>query len=139
MSSYDITKYVDSIQPTLRWEAFPRPEDFKIERDKPIVSIQNITYELRIWLGKEDFSTGVVGGRFPDRLVYTRSGLTEPTHKVEILLEPDTLYLWTIRAHFDLDGNPRVTEWGVPIFRDWRRRSVTFPYRSHYAFMTPKL
>ena len=84
---------VDSLQPTMSWEPFPAP---------------NATYDLRIW------RAGRLG---PDTLVYSRANLDQATHKLEMALEPSTLYYWSVRAHFSEQGRERITEWS--------RRSVT--------------
>ncbi len=76
------TREVDSRQPTLRWEAFPRPEDLKADREGRLGNVRSVTYELRIWRAE---------GGFPAELVYARTGLTEPVHTVETPLAPDTL------------------------------------------------
>jgi hypothetical protein len=44
-------------------------------------------------------------------LVYRREHLTEPIHTLEILLEPNVRYFWTVRARFTVDGKTKVTEW----------------------------
>lgn len=121
---------VDSLQPTLAWEPFPgvdeRPAgDFKdiprktqpqsgpigltsylkwpfVEVDMRKVS--NITYELRIWEVQND-------SRGP--LVYQRRDIPKPSHTIETKLKPESRYLWTVRAHFLLDGHPRVTGWSM--------------------------
>lgn len=84
---------VDSLQPTMSWEPFPG---------------SNVTYDLKIW------RAGRLG---PDTLVYSRTNLDQPTHKVETALEPSSLYYWSVRAHFSEQGRERIT--------DWSRRSVT--------------
>lgn len=84
---------VDSLQPTMSWEPFPGA---------------NVTYDLRIW------SAGRLG---PDTLVYSRTNLDRPTHKIETPLEFSSLYYWSVRAHFSEQGRERIT--------DWSRRSVT--------------
>jgi hypothetical protein len=128
---------VDSLQPTFRWETFPRPEDLEADRAGRLAAARNQTYELRIWRCEDNF---------PSELVYARSGLTEPVHRVETPLAPDTLYLWTIRARFELNGEPRVTEWGVlyPPYQEIIAMippQYTYPnshYISYYRFKTPK-
>ena len=81
---------VDSLQPTLRWEAFP------IEGDSR--PIQDVTYELRIY--------DAVG-----EAVYEKTGLTAPSHRLTEPLHPAAEYVWTVRARHTLGGNPRVTQW----------------------------
>src|SRR5262245_20459936 len=96
------TQQADSLQPTLHWEAFPRPEDVKADTGGRLPDAHNVTYEIRIWNADS---------WYPVELVYARSALAEPVHTLETPLAPDTLYLWTIRARFELDGQQRVTEW----------------------------
>jgi hypothetical protein len=63
---------------------------------------QAARYDLRVWRAED----GV-----PAELVYERERLPEPQHQLETRLEPDTEYLWSIRAHFEVDGQPRRTPW----------------------------
>jgi hypothetical protein len=124
------TREADSLQPTLRWEPFPRPEDLTVDKAGRLVTVRNPTYELRIWRAADDF---------PAELVYVRNGLSEPIHTVETPLAPEILYLWTIRARFALDGEPRVTEWGVPLLGEGSdARGTEIPTRWYYRFKTPK-
>jgi hypothetical protein len=95
---------VNSLQPTFRWESFPRPQDIKNDKDGLIAQIHNVTYDLKIWR-VEDYNSG--------KIAYRREGLPEPLHKIEEPLEPSTRYSWTIRARFEVDGHIRVTEWGA--------------------------
>jgi hypothetical protein len=94
--------YVESIQPRLAWERFPRDFDgIASER------VSNVTYDLRVYRAANAgvvFTTGL--------LVYERSGLTEPEHRISESLVPCQRYTWTVRARFTLDGQPRATEWG---------------------------
>jgi len=89
---------VDSLQPTFQWQPFPRPADEFADR------IQDVTYELRIWTTTQGLS---------GKLRYSRDGLKLPSHKLEEPLEPSIQYLWSVRARFMIDGDLRVTEWGM--------------------------
>lgn len=82
----------DSLQPTLKWESFIGA---------------NVTYELKIW------RSGRLG---PEALVYSRANIEQNSHKLEVTLEPSSLYYWSVRAHFSENGRDRIT--------DWSRRSV---------------
>ena len=82
----------DSLQPTLKWEAFPGT---------------NVTYELKMW------RSGRLG---PEAVVYSQANIEQNSHKLEVPLEPSTLYYWSVRAHFSENGRDRIT--------DWSRRSV---------------
>lgn len=110
---------VDSLQPTFRWESFPRPEDHFADR------IQSVTYELRIWR--------TIPGQ-SGKLRYTRAGLKLPYHKIEKPLEPSSNYFWSVRARFMIDDHFRLTEWGlagVPL------RNEAVPNASCFRFKTP--
>jgi hypothetical protein len=86
---------LDGLQPELRWEAWPR--GFDIAAGSGSAQARDVRYQLRIY-GE--------GG-----VAYERRGLTEARHRPERPLEPCRVYRWTVRAHFTLDGTPRVTEW----------------------------
>jgi hypothetical protein len=51
-------------------------------------------------------------------LVYSQQGLVTPEHTLGTPLQPSSLYFWTVRAHFMLDGKRRATEWSeqMPYF-----------------------
>jgi hypothetical protein len=95
---------VDSLQPTLRWATL----DVAGLRIDP-VRAQKVTYEVKVW--------SVEARRGPPTLVYSRAGLTTPQHRVETPLEPGSPYAWTVRAHFELDGAPRVTRWSGHVIK----------------------
>jgi hypothetical protein len=117
---------VDSLQPTFRWQAFPRAEDRKADKEGTFGQIEAVTYELRIW----KTTAGKSG-----TLVYAREGLKTPHHTLEKPLEPATKYLWTVRACFEIDGRFRVIEWGLAgnLLRD-----QTVPNESCFRFKTPE-
>ncbi len=122
---------VDSLQPTLRWEAFSGPQDRDADKERLLGRIRNVTYDLKIWRAEHNT---------PGQVVYTRQGLPEPWHRLEEPLEPSTKYFWTIRARLELDGDLRVTEWGVranPVNPILSRRSPLVPNPAHYRFKTP--
>jgi hypothetical protein len=81
-------KVVNSLRPTLLWEAFPG---------------EKVTYDLRIWQKEGITAVGA--------LVYEREGLTENAHTVQISLSPHTTYFWSVRAHFSQGSKDRITEW----------------------------
>ena len=99
---------VETLRPTFRWEKFPRPRDSK-PGGELAKGVRNVTYDLRIWRGDR---------RRPLELVFERKGLTAPEHQLAKPLAPGTRYFWTVRARFEIGGNPRVLEWGT------RRRSL---------------
>jgi len=80
-------RYVDSLQPTLQWEAFPRQGDFKQDKTGLSPSISNVTYELRIWTHVGTIS--FINKRFQFvGPVYSRTGLRAANHRVEVPLSP---------------------------------------------------
>src|SRR5262245_38177476 len=125
MEKDPMTREVESLQPSFQWEPFPRKTDLKADKTGTLGLAQNVTYDLRIWGAEGSIpgvcrpwlprygSEGTGGGPcvFPAELVYARVGLPHPFHTVESFLSPSTIYLWTVRARFQLDGQPRVTEW----------------------------
>jgi len=111
---------VDSLQPTLRWESFPREQDLSSYTKEELSRITEVTYQLRI--ETKGWS-------------YVKDDLSEPYHRVEVVLQFSTKYLWTVRACFKLDGEPRCTEWGA--VSDWGRKAVCHPNFWSYRFQTP--
>lgn len=92
---------VDSLRPTLAWEAFPRAVDKQIEERRG--GIGNVRYDLRVW--------EVLANR-PPRLIYERRDLKNTSHVLEQALSPDRPYYWSARARFDLAGGVHATKWG---------------------------
>lgn len=127
---------VDSLQPTLSWEAFPRPIDLAGDKYGIRGRISNVTYDLRIWQADEESPR-----EYPAEIAYARRGLREPWHTVEQPLMPSTMYFWSVRARFELDGQPRVTQWGVtypsvPQFIHVPHQRLV-PHPDLYRFETP--
>jgi hypothetical protein len=136
---YNLAPKTDSRRPTLRWESFPRPTDLEADRGGWVRRVQHVTYDLRIWRGVRDqYGYQEV---YPAELIYSRSALATPEHLVEIPLASDTQYLWSVRARFELDGQPRVTPWGVLLLPGQSPtgdpRSGSVPPRGYFRFATP--
>ncbi len=130
---------LDSLQPELRWESFPRPADREADRGGWVNRVRRVTYDLRIWRGSRDpYGYQEI---YPAELVYSRTALATPGHLVEMPLAPDTQYVWSVRARFELDGQTRVTPWGVLLVPGQSvvddPRSVSVPPRGYYRFVTP--
>lgn len=119
-------KTVDSLQPTFRWQSFPRPIDIKAAPDE-MERVRNVRYDLII---AQEHNLG------PADAVYRREGLPDPMHTIETSLKPATRYFWTVRARFELDGRERVTEWSTVDF--WFQGKWTSPSPASYRFKTPK-
>lgn len=88
--------------PTLRWAPLREREDLQLDPGR----VTNISYDLKLY-GAERAKTWWV----PGRTVYERKALPSPSHTLEFPLEQCKRYMWTVRARFELDGQPRVTEW----------------------------
>lgn len=111
---------VESLRPTLRWEALPMQE-FTLADG---AQAHDVRYDLRIRRTQH-----------PLELVYTREGLPVPHHRVESDLEANTEYAWEVRARFRLDGEERVSPWAAST-RGWR--SAVLPAPSPWRFKTPR-
>jgi len=94
---------VGDLQPQLSWQSFPRAADIAAAPEE-MAQVKNTKYDLIISQGED--------GNSPE-VIYRREGLTSTTHKIEITLNPNTRYIWSVRARFNLHGRQRVTEWAT--------------------------
>ena len=118
---------VESLQPTLRWEAFPNVTDQEADREHVLSRIRNVTYDIEMFrAGEEDH---------PAELVYVRFGLPDPAHTLEDPLQPWAKYFWTVRARFELDGVSRVSPWGR--LRSPGSTDVIVPSRFYFRLRAP--
>lgn len=115
----------DSTRPTLRWEPFPRTGDLAAAPET-MARVGNVRYDLLI--ARE-------ANMAPAEIVYRRENLLGPQHTVAGGLQPGNRYFWTVRARFDLDGRPRLTEWGSTHYA--ARANLTAPSRYSYRFRAP--
>ena len=88
---------VDSLNPSLAWEAFPRALDRDIA-----ARVSDVAYDLRVW-EEEDCARRM--------LVYERTRLPAPEHRLQQALAADKRYFWSVRARFRIDGQPAATPW----------------------------
>ncbi len=116
---------VDSLQPVLRWEAFPRAGDLKVAPDE-MARVAGVRYDLVIARSEN---------AAPGEIVYRRDGLAATDHRLETALEPGARYFWSVRARFVLDGRERVTEWSSVHYA--AREGLTAPSPFSYRFRTP--
>jgi len=115
---------VDSLRPTLRWQAFPRVSD--LERSPGFAGrISAVRYDVVIARERN---------LAPAEIVYHGEGLGEPHMTLQTALLPGTRYFWTVRARFELDGRERVTEWATTNYRVLDR--LTSPNTFSYRFKT---
>jgi hypothetical protein len=116
---------IDNLTPTLRWQAFPRPFDPNDD------AYSDISYEVRIYTGE----VRMLGVAEPATLLHRAAALVEPHYSVTTVLQPCSRYFWTVRAHFSLNGVPRVTAWGGAY--ETAGGEVSPSYRFYYPFRTP--
>lgn len=115
----------ESLSPTLRWQTVGQVLMEKNERDIDRSSLTEITYELRIWQTATEYS-GI--------LIYSRMGLETPYHMLEEPLKTDTKYLWSVRAHYLVDGKSRLSEWGMS---GYLLQDEPVPNPACFRFKTP--
>lgn len=148
---------VEGLRPTFRWEQFPRTADLAELGPHAHERVMPVHYELRLWKVGPGFSgdfqrrsksflerpgaSSWIGAADdymyswahecwdsdPGKLVYSKQGLTTPEHQLETPLEPDSLYFWTVRAHFTLDGKRRATEWSEQLLLYQHDQVQTWP------------
>lgn len=117
---------VDTLRPTLQWQAFPRAGDVAVAPAE-MARVREVGYDLVI---AQEMNQA------PERIVYRRQALPAPEHRLETALQPGTRYFWTIRSRFRLDGRTRLTEWGST--RALGGDSVVAPSAFAYRFRTTK-
>lgn len=83
---------VESLNPEFSWERFPRP------------------WDIPEGMGADDFTNVRYEFLMPRHAHVT--DLEEPSYRLESPLEHCERARWTVRAHFELNGVPRMTEWG---------------------------
>lgn len=100
---------VDSLQPVLQWKSFPTDKDIKADKTGELSRVSDVTYELKILRAQDSYQGEVV---------YTRTGLQEPSHRVERSLISLTRYFWSVRVRFRVDDEYRETGWihGSPFY-----------------------
>lgn len=115
----------ENLRPTLRWEAFPRKTDIAVAPED-MARVRNVRYDLLV-AREENLAPGDVA--------YRREDLPSAEHALEINLQSNTRYFWTVRARFELDGRTRLTEWSSTHFAT--RDRITAPSCASYRFRTP--
>lgn len=96
---------IDSIQPILKWtewNSFSMPTNSSGREFEQLPYKKDIFYDIKVYRIEDDF---------PVELVYERDNLTDCFHKIECSLSPSTIYFWTVRARFKVDGNDQATKW----------------------------
>jgi hypothetical protein len=94
------TSQVTSLTPTLAWSAAQLAP--KMFNPNPWATDRSLRYDLRIWKAADDA---------PGSIAYERLGLTETQHRVEVPLEPASIYFWSARMRGTVDGHLRAVPW----------------------------
>jgi hypothetical protein len=110
-----------SVEPTFAWEAFPGPQAERADFQGALERLAKLRYDVRIYVVDRR------QGRL--RLVLERRGIEGTSYRPEQPLAPDSEYVWSVRARFELDGNQRTTRWSG----DWMGRGVR-----GFLFYTPR-
>ncbi len=102
---------VETVQPTFRWEP---------------VAESNARYDFVIF---ESYDYKAVVGR----KVYYKEGLQEPEHTLEVSLQPDRKYYWSVRVR----RGEEVSDWSR--FDYWHRMTCGRSYEefAFFRFRTP--
>lgn len=121
---------VESVSPTLKWGVFPRALGGKPTQIDGM-QVTNVLYEVRLYdSGPRPLNLVGAGGE-----IFRRTELDQPEIRIpDYILKPCSIYFWTIRARFRLDGVARATEW-AGAYRSssednhpwWWRRAVSIP------------
>ena len=115
---------VDTLTPTFRWQPLFFSANHSTGTEP--ARIENITYEIRIWrVIRND------GGK----LVCLGEKLATTEYRPEKPLDPGTRYYWSVRAHFEIDGQNRTTEWTLA---GYLLRNEAVPNDSCLRFKTPE-
>ncbi len=89
-----------SLAPTLVWSARPAIADGPHLPD----GARDFRYDIRVWR--------VVEGEV-DQLVFERLGIEETTLSLPEGLEPGSVYGWSVRARYAVDGRTRAERWSA--------------------------
>lgn len=154
---------VASLNPTLAWERLPRTMPAMLF-DGAQPRARKLAYEVVLFdgfvrRGVGPYATPVsssIRTFMPARPVRSYRNITESRFRIKDPLLPCRHYFWSVRAHFELDGRKRTTEWSgayrvlmygekdpSSIRRDGPRAGSafstgTFPdYGYFYPFRTP--
>jgi len=131
---------VDSLQPLLQWESFPRSRDRKPENMPLLNQISDVSYDVKIWEASSDY---------PERLVHDIRGLDAPQLRFDLPLKPSAKYFWTFRARYKLAGEVQLTRWAFSNIpsnapADYPQRPAggacnldAIPSTNYYRFVTP--
>jgi hypothetical protein len=100
---------VDTLQPTLVWNAFRIPDE-TADPASGMTRATTLGYEVCIWRQQQPEQRSP-GQRSPRGCVYRHQGGPETSHAVEAPLPPGTRYFWSVRVRFKVDYDEHLTGW----------------------------
>ncbi|MEJ2392855.1 MAG: hypothetical protein P8019_15830 [Gammaproteobacteria bacterium] len=105
--------------------------------------ISGVHYDFRLYKGAIHINTSQTDHSdtrrpkskyiIPKELVYKRNNISEPYLHIDSILDSCSWYYWTVRAVFNLNGYPRVTEWSGISEKGQKQGSM---YSSYFPFRT---
>jgi hypothetical protein len=98
------TPTVDTLQPTLVWNAFRAPDE-AADAAKGMARSKLLGYEVCIWRRYQSEQMT------PQGCDYRQQGGPETSHTVEAPLLPGTRYFWSVRMRFKVDNDAYLTGW----------------------------
>jgi hypothetical protein len=110
-----------TLEPTFSWAPFPSPAARAADFQGRLDEASAVAYDLRLY--RIDQPRGAA------RLVLERQGIERTRYTLDQPLAPGTLYVWTVRARFELGEAGRTTRWSG----DWLSGKV-----KGFLFYTPR-
>lgn len=105
-SSFFRPPTIDTLQPTLAWNAFRFP-DQTADGAKGMTRATTLGYEVCIWRQHQPDQGS------PRGCIYRHRGGPETSHRVEAPLLPETRYFWSVRMRFKVDNDEFLTGWNL--------------------------
>jgi hypothetical protein len=103
-SSFFRPPTIDTLQPTLVWNAFTIPDE-TADAAGGMTRATTLGYEVCIWRQHQ------VERKLPAGCIYRHRGGPETSHAVEAPLLPETRYSWSVRMRFKVDNEQYLTGW----------------------------
>jgi hypothetical protein len=105
-SSFFQPPTIDTLQPTLVWNAFTIPDE-TADAAGGMTRATTLGYEVCIWRQQQ------VERKSPAGCIYRNRGGPETSHTVEAPMLPGTHYFWSVRMRFKVDNDEFLTGWNL--------------------------
>lgn len=103
-SSFFLPPTIDTLQPTLAWNAFRFPDE-TADAAKGMTRAATLGYDVCVWREQQ------AKQRSPRGCIYRHRGGPETSHTVEAPLLSGTHYFWSVRTRFKVDNDQYLTGW----------------------------